>query len=136
MAKKGAKIKDLEEKWKRALADYRNLEKRVKREKEDFVKFASARLIDKLLSVLDSLEKAVEHLNDKGLKLVLDQFRAILKSEGVEEIKVKGEQFDPETMDATEIVKGKKDIVAEVTLKGYKLNNKILRPAKVKVGGG
>ena len=39
-------------------------------------------------------------------------------------------------MDATEIVKGKKDIVAEVTLKGYKLNNKILRPAKVKVGGG
>jgi len=131
-----AKIKDLEEKWKRALADYRNLEKRVEKEAEELVKFANARLIDKLLPVLDGLEKATGHLKDQGLKLILNQFKTILKSEGLEEIKAQGETFNPETMDAVEVVKGTKDKVIEVVLRGYKLNNKVLRPAKVKVGGG
>lgn len=131
-----AKIEELEEKWKRALADYHNLEKRLEKKKEELVKFSNASLIDKLLSVLDSLEKAVDHLKDKGLKLVLDQFKAVLSSEGLSEIKALGEKFDPETMDAVEIIRGKKDRVLEVILKGYRLNNKVLRPAKVKVGKG
>lgn len=136
MVKKKSKVKDLEEKWKRALADYRNLEKRFGKEKEEFVKFANARLIDKLLSVLDNLEKVVDHFRDKGLKLVLGQFKAALESEGVQEIKAKEIVFNPEMMDAVEIVKGEKDKVIEVILKGYRLNNKVLRPAKVKVGKG
>lgn len=131
-----AKIEELEEKWKRALADYQNLEKRLEKKKEELVKFSNASLIDKLLAVLDSLEKAVDHLKDKGLKLVLEQFKAVLSSEGLSEIKAQGEKFDPKTMDAVEMVKGKRDIVAEVVLKGYLLNNKVLRPAKVKVGRG
>lgn len=133
---KKTKNKDLEEKWKRALADYRNLEKRIEKEKEEFVKFANAGLIDKLLSVLDSLEKASEHLKDKGLSLALDQFKAVLQSEGVKEIEAQGKKFNPELMDAVEMVKGPKDKVMEVVLKGYLLNNKVLRPAKVKVGRG
>ena len=136
MVKKKLKPKDLEEKWKRALADYHNLEKRVEKEKEEFAQFANARLIDKLLNVLDDLERAVDHLGDKGLKLILDQFKAVLASEGLSEIKAEGEKFDPETMDAVKMVKGKKDRVVEVILKGYKLNHKVLRPAKVKVGQG
>jgi len=143
MVKKKSKLKKLEEKiaelnnkWKRALADYQNLEKRTVQEKTEFVKFASAALLDKLLFILDGLEKCQAHFKDKGLDLVLSQFKKVLESEGLEEIKTEGEEFDPQLMDAVEMIKGKKNYVIEVILKGYKLNNKILRPAKVKVGTG
>lgn len=130
------KIKDLEEKWKRALADYYNLEKRVEKEKGKFVKFANAVLLDKLLGVLDNLERVERHLEDEGLKMSLDQFRSVLQSEGVMEIKVLGQNFDAETMDCAEVVKGPKNVVMKVINKGYKLNNHVLRPAKVEVGQG
>lgn len=130
------RIKDLEDKWKRALADYDNLEKRVLAERADFIKCSNASLIDKLLGVLDDLERTEEHLKDKGLSLVVNQFHRALETEEVEEIKALGEKFDPELMDCVEIVKGSKNIVAEVCLKGYRLAGKVLRPAKVKVGKG
>jgi len=129
-------VKELTEKWKRALADYQNLEKRIDQEKKEFVNFASAALLDKLLPVLDSLEECHKHLKDRGLVLILDQLKKVLESEGLKEIKVKDEEFDPREMDAVEMVKGEKNKVIEVVLKGYQLNDKILRPAKVKVGTG
>ena len=130
------KLEDFENRLKRALADYANLEKRVEREKEDFVKLANAQLVDKLLPVLDDLELCKKHLKDKGVSLVGDQFREVLESEGLEEIKASGEKFDPETMDCVEIVAGPKNKVVEVALKGYLLNNRVIRPVKVKVGQG
>ena len=136
MKKKAAKTKELEEKWKRALADYHNLERRVEKDKREFVKFANTVLLDKLLSVLDHLEQAEEHVEDKGLNLAVGQFRSVLKTEGVAEIKAKGEKFDAETMDCAEVVKGPKNVVMKVINKGYKLNDHVLRPTKVKVGQG
>lgn len=141
MAKKKAKktepkLEDLENRLKRTLADYANLEKRIAREKEEFVKQATAQLMDKLLSVLDDLELCEEHLKDKGVTLARDRFKEVLKSEGVEEIKALGKKFDPETMDAVELTSGPKNKVMEIVLKGYFLNDKVLRPAKVKVGQG
>ena len=130
------RVEELEAKWKRALADYQNLEKRITAQQSEFVKFANSSLIDKLLAVLDDLERALDHSQDKGLKLITNQFRDVLKSEGVEEIKAQGESFDPETMDAAELVKGAKNTVITVLLKGYTLNSKVLRPAKVEVGSG
>lgn len=129
-------IAELENKWKRALADYQNLEKRIEKERGQLVKFLNASLIDKLLGVLDDLERAEKHLKNKGLSIAVNQFQEALKTEGVEEIKAQGENFNPETMDCTEMVKGPKNIIIEVILKGYKLNGQILRPAKVKVGRG
>lgn len=129
-------LADLENKWKRALADYANLEKRIDQEKQAFVKYANASLLDKLLAVLDDLERAEAHLKNKGLALALDQFRSVLKTEGIEEIKVKEQNFDPQTMDCVEMIKGEKNKVIKVTQKGYLLNNKVLRPAKVMVGKG
>ena len=128
------KPEDFENRLKRALADYANLEKRIEREKESFVKLANAQLLDKLLSVLDDFELCEEHLNDEGVSLVCERFKEVLESEEVEEIKASGQKFDPETMDAVEIVSGPKNKVVEVILKGYLLNDKVLRPAKVKVG--
>lgn len=130
------RITDLENKWKRAVADYINLEKRIEKEKKIFVKFSNAQLLDKILPILDELEICAKHLKDKGLRMVLAKFWQALKSEGIEEIKAQGEEFNPETMDAVEIVAGPKNKVVEVVLKGYLLNDKVLRPAKVKVGGG
>lgn len=129
-------ISDLENKWKRALADYQNLEKRINVEKEDFVAFANVKLIDKLLGVLDDLERAERHLKDRGLTLAMEQLRSVFKTEGVAEIKARGEKFDAEMMDCVEMAKGPKNIVVEVVEKGYKLNDKVIRPAKVKVGRG
>ena len=88
MAKQSAlekRIGDIENQWKRALADYRNLEKRVDKEKAAFIKLANATLIDKLLPVLDSLEKCGEHLKNKGLNFTLAQFKKVLESEEVKE---------------------------------------------------
>jgi molecular chaperone GrpE len=130
------KIKELEENWKRALADYQNLEKRVSQQQQSFVRLANASLIDKLLGVFDDLERASEHIKDHGLKLILNQFRSVLESEGVKEIETEGKDFDPETMDCTEMVPGPKNKVIKVLLKGYRLNDHVIRPAKVQVGKG
>ncbi len=130
------KLVELEHKWKRALADYANLEKRVAKEKEDFVNFSKGTLIIKMLAVLDDLERCQRHLKDEGLNLSIKRFKEVLKSEGVEEIEALGGDFDPKLMEAVEVTKGFKNKVLEVALKGYLLNNKVIRPAKVKVGGG
>lgn len=130
------KIVDLENKWKRALADYHNLEKRVAKEQSDFVRLANCRLIEKILPILDELQICQRHLNDKGLAIILGNFRQVLASEGVEEIKALGEVFDPLFMEAIEVTDGPKDKVAEVVKDGYRLEEKIIRPAKVKVGLG
>ncbi len=130
------KLEDLENRLKRTLADYANLEKRIAREKKEFVKLATAQLLDKLLSVLDDLELCERHLQDKGVSMVCSRFQEVLESEGVEEIKALGKKFDPGTMDAVEIIPGPKNKVVEIVLKGYLLNDKVLRPAKVKVGQG
>jgi molecular chaperone GrpE len=130
------KVIELEENWKRALADYRNLEKRISQQQETFVRLASAALVDKLLGVLDDLERAAGHISDEGLDLVLTQFKSVLESEGVKEIKTEREEFDPETMDCVEMVDGPKNMVTRTTVKGYRLNSNVIRPAKVEVGKG
>ena len=128
-------LNDLENKWKRALADYANLEKRIDNEKQSFVKYSNLKLLEKLLPILDDLEAAEKHLKDQGLKIILNKLKEILKSEGVEEIKTHGEEFNPELMEAIEIIEGPKNKVMGVSRKGYLLEGKVLRIAKVKVGG-
>lgn len=128
------KIAELEESWKRALADYHNLEKRIKEDKEEFIKFANTVLLLKFLPILDNLEKAQEHLKDAGLEIVIKQFGDILKSEGVEEIGSAGEKFDPAKHEALEVVPGDKEEEVEAILgKGYVKNGQVLRPAQVRV---
>lgn len=127
-------VEELTNRWKRALADYQNLEKRYEKEKNDFVQFANANLILKLLGVLGHLERAAEHIKDRGLDIVVGEFKKVLEQEGVEEIKALAEEFNPEIMEAVEVVKGEqKNKVAEVVSKGYLLKGKLLLPAKVKV---
>lgn len=144
MAKK-AQDSDIEnlkkevEEWKgkylRALADYQNLEKRVSEQRQEWARNAAKNLIVQLLSVFDTLEKTEKHLKDQGLALAIKSFREVLTREGVEKIEVLGKKFDPMTMECIEVigdVKGE-DVIEELRT-GYKLGDKIIRVAQVKVG--
>jgi len=130
------KIEGLENQWKRALADYHNLEKRVAREQGDFIRFANEGLLDKILNVFDNLERACRVREDRGLAMIKNEFWEVLSSEGVERIKTKGEIFDPHLMDALELAPGRKNYVVEEVSPGYLYRGKCLRPARVKVGKG
>lgn len=128
------KVAELDNNWKRALADYQNLERRVQEQKENYVSYAAESLIRKILPILTHLEKAGEHLNNEGLNIALKQLNDLLKNEGLEEIPAMGAQFDPSCHECIETVEGKeKDKIMEVYAKGYKLKNKLLLPARVKV---
>jgi len=121
-------------KYLRALADYQNFEKRVREEREEVVKSTNRNLILKLLPFLDNLEKAEVFIKDQGLKLSKDQMEKALEELGLEELEVINKEYDPYTAEVIEIVKGDKDnIVVEVIRRGYKLGDKILRVAQVKV---
>jgi molecular chaperone GrpE len=125
-----------EEKRLRTLADYQNLERRLKESQNQFIKYANATLLEKILLNVDSFEMAQSHLKDAGLEIVIKQLQETLKNEGLQLIESDNKQFDPLTMDCIEVVPGKKDHVIETLTKGYFLFGKVLRPAKVKVGTG
>jgi molecular chaperone GrpE len=130
------RIEELENNWKRALADYRNLEKRVAEERDIFLAFANSMLLLRLLPVLDNLEALSKHMDDEGLKMTIKDFKRVLSEEGIKEIEVEGKKFDAEKMEAIDHVDGPKDEVVEVLQKGYLMKDKVLRPARVKVGSG
>ena len=134
MVKKNPPSQD--DQLKRALADYQNLAKRVEAERLEFVKYVLEQFLGKLLPAVDGLEAASAHLKDQGLDLAVSQLKTILTDEGVKEMSLLNQVFDPKTAECVEIVPGKKDQVVSVTQKGYLLNDKVLRPARVKVGKG
>ncbi|MEK7504194.1 MAG: nucleotide exchange factor GrpE [Patescibacteria group bacterium] len=121
--------------WKRALADYQNLVKRVETDKREIVKFASINLITRLLPTLDILELAATHSKDSGIIMAVKQFQDVLRDEGLQAIEPKiGDQFNHEVHDCLETLPGDLDkTIAEVVYKGYKIEDVVLRPAKVKV---
>ena len=129
------KQKTFEENWKRALADYQNLVKRIDTDKKDFVKFATANIISKFLPSLDILELSATHSQDQGVKMAVKQFQDVLFAEGLQEILPKvGDTFDHEIHECVETLSGEPDnTIAEIITKGYKINDYVIRPAKVKV---
>lgn len=123
---------ELEDRLKRTLADYQNLERRIEEERRLLSRLSSVLLIEKFLPVLENLESAQNHLNDQGLELVIKQFKDILATEGVEEIAAEGQEFDPKFHEAIEAQVGEEDNkVAKVLTKGYKIEDKVIKPAKV-----
>lgn len=143
------RLAELENKWKRAVADYRNLEKRVAKEQAEFAQFANFVLISKLLPVVDDLEEAQRQSGDEGLQKILQKLESLLAAEGVSEISALGKEFDPGVMEGHRspdpspealaegeaLAKGEEEgtKVVEVVRKGYLLHGRLLRPARVKV---
>lgn len=128
-------IAALDQNWKRALADYQNLVKRIESEKVEIMKLASLNIVNKLIPTLDVLELAALHSKDPGVGMAVKQFSQVLAAEGLTEIvPVAGDKFDPSLHECIETVVGEApDTIAEMLAKGYRLDNFTLRPAKVKV---
>lgn len=124
----------LQDKLNRSLADYANLEKRIESQRQFFVTLATTAIVTKMVEVLDDFNLAYSHLPDAGLKMAIDKFLSVLKSEGVEEINPENQEFDPETMECVETVAGEANKVIAVRKLGYKLNGHVIRPAQVAVG--
>jgi molecular chaperone GrpE len=122
------------ESLKRCRADLDNLMKRSAREKEEIVKYASEKLICKLLPVLDSLDQAAKH--DEGTRVLYQQLLDILKTEGLVPMDEIGKKFDPYRHEALCSIKSEsleEGTVAEVIQKGYLFNSHVIRFCKVAV---
>ncbi len=118
-------------------ADFENYRKQVARESEVIVKLANEVLLARLLPVLDDFDAALVHLDgeaSKGVKMVQDNLWKALRAAGVEEIPAKGQKFDPYVHDCVQQVPDadqEDGVVREVVRKGYRLADRILRPAQV-----
>lgn len=125
-------------------AEFENLKKRSSKEREEYIEFANESLVSKLLDALDNLERAVESAKRseakesfvQGLEMIYEQFRDILKREGLTPIEAVGKVLDPFEHEAVEQVQSadhEDGMVIEEVQRGYKFKSKILRPSKVKV---
>lgn len=128
------KKEDWKEKYLRALADYQNLERRSREEKEETRAFAAEVILARLLPVVDTFAKARAHIQDAGLDLAFRELEAVLAEQGVTRIETEGKQFNPHEMECIEVVAGPENAVVEEVLTGYAFRGKILRVAQVKVG--
>ncbi len=133
--------------WQRTRADFINARKEEEKEREDFIKFAESRLLEELLILSDSFDSVLKNQElmaklDKdwqgGIKNIYSQLTKIFKDRNVSVIEALGKPFNPEEHEAIENVlvkeETKNQIVIEEISAGYKLYERVLRPAKVKVG--
>jgi len=143
------------EKWKalaeenqnrmmRAFADMENLRKRVRKEQEDLVKYASLKVIQELLPVLDNFERALAADKEstsvdallQGVNMVYRQMVQVFEKEGLTPIQAAGKPFDPHIHQAVMQVEDdnfESGIVVEELQKGYQFKDRVIRPAMVKV---
>ena len=131
--------------WQRERAGFLNYQKDVNNRMEEITKMANEGLIRELLNVLDSFDISVNSLKVEGLtpteknivrgiELIRQQLLDVLEQHGLKRIEALGKQFDPYLHEAIDTVKGEKEgEVVEELIKGYVLNDKVIRPAKVKV---
>jgi len=144
LAEEKARAEDYLASWQRAQADFINYKRRTEQEREEFGKFANAMLMLNLLPILDDLERALASVPSKlaklswveGMRLIERKLWASLEAQGLSQIKAVGEPFDPNLHEAAMQGKGKEGIVVEELQKGYKLHDRVIRPAKVVVGNG
>jgi len=143
---KDEKIKELQDKYLRLVAEFDNYRKRTMREKMELLKYASEEILKDLLPVIDDIDRAMAHINEasdiealkKGMELINNKFNEFLKQKGIKEIEAYQKEFNADLHEAIskmpvddESLKGKNIAVVQ---KGYFLNDKIIRHSKVVVG--
>jgi molecular chaperone GrpE len=131
------------DRWKRTAADFDNYKKRAARERDEYVKHANERLVKELLPVLDDLERALvaatEHEEaalEDGVRLVHQSLAGLLARQGLQEIDASG-AFDPHVHEAllSQPSDAEEGSVIDVVQKGYRLGDRVVRPARVVVAG-
>ncbi len=137
---------EFKDKYLRALANYENLRKRALQEKEKTYNFTLEEVFRKILPILDDFKRAFESFNDsekhkddyksfyEGIRLVRSNFENLLKIYNIEPFISLGEKFDPSKHDAIHVIEQNDEEegkILEETQSGYKIKDKVLRPAKV-----
>lgn len=134
-------INEYKDKYQRLLAEFSNYKKREEKSKIDFKKFASSKLIEELLPVLDNFDRALKDIDEedsfvKGVIMIRDSLWKILEKEGLEEIESDNVEFNPNFHHAFQTEENenfKSNYIIETYQKGYTLHNKVIRPSMVKV---
>lgn len=129
-------VTDWKDQYIRLLADYQNLTKRTATEKEQAILYGVSSFITVLLPVFDTLELAFKHTNDAGIGLALKQLQTAFDSLGVVKVQALGRQFDPAVMECIELTNGDSNIVVDELSQGYIYKQRVIRPARVRVGSG
>ncbi len=132
------------ESWQRSAADYQNYKRRMEEERREVARLASVSLIINLLPLMDDIERALRNVDPKiagltwidGIWMIYRKFEAVLQNAGVTEIEADAQQFDPTVHEAISEVDGDEGKVVSVVQKGYKLGDRVIRPAMVVVGKG
>ncbi|MEA3430791.1 MAG: nucleotide exchange factor GrpE [Nanoarchaeota archaeon] len=134
-----SKEQELTNTLQRLQAEFDNYRKRVDKEKQDFAKYANKELVQQLLPVVDNFELALKNQNCdkefvKGVELIFSQFHQVLEDQGLQKIKAEG-KFNPYTQEALLAEESDEEdgTVLEVLQQGYKINDEVIRHAKVKV---
>ncbi|MBO5513636.1 MAG: nucleotide exchange factor GrpE [Mogibacterium sp.] len=130
------------ERYMRLMAEFQNFKRRAAREKSDIHAYANERIVSDLLPVLDNFERALNTETDefeayaKGMELIFEQLKTALEKAGVKEIEALGCDFDPNVHNAVMTDNTddyENDKISKVLQKGYKLNDKVVRPSMVAV---
>ena len=133
-------LDEQKDKFIRLQAETDNFRKRLSREKEEFSQYANERLFKELIPIFDNFERALEDPSNEikslkeGLDMILKQFSTFLEKEKVEPIKAIGEKFNPEFHEALtseESNDHEEDTIISQFVKGYTINNRVLRPSQV-----
>jgi len=139
------KAEEYSDRLLRLQADMENMRKRLEKDKQDFLKFANEGIIVELLNILDDLERTVELAQAKhedlkaflkGVEMILAHFYDLLKEYGVKPLAAEGKIFDPNFHEALMQEENKEvpeHTILEEMQKGYLLNDRVIRTAKVKV---
>ena len=144
LSEEKAKAESHLQNWQRIQADFINSKRRSEQEKEEMKEFANSVLICNLLPVLDDLERALSSIPPRltklpwveGIRLIERKFHAVLEAQGVTPIKARGKPFDPNLHEAAMSTMGREGMVVKELKRGYKLRDRVIRPATVAVGSG
>src|SRR2546426_2966809 len=130
--------------WHRAEADFQNYKRRTDQEREELRRFGNVSIIINLLPVLDDFERAFNALDSRlaglswfdGIYLIYRKLQQLLENAGVRPVEAEGQEFDPRFHEAVAHVEGDEGKVISQVQRGYKLHDRVLRPAMVVVGKG
>jgi molecular chaperone GrpE len=137
---------DLKDKWLRSVAEFENYRKRTLKERAELILNGGEKVITAILPVLDDMERAIANgtktedpaVLREGMELIYQKFVKTLEAQGVNKIDTKDADFDTDLHEAVAMVPGmgddKKGKVIDCLQEGYKLNDKVIRHAKVAVG--
>ena len=139
-------LADLQDQHLRLIADFDNYRKRTLREKADLIKSGGETVFIGMLPIIDDFERAIKSIETssdiealrEGIRLIYEKFISFLNKNGVKELPSQNADFDPDLFDAVAILPATspelKNKVIDTTEKGYTLNDKVIRHAKVVVG--